>query len=224
MTKKSIGLNDLQERKFESLVLDEPWRDHLGPDLVKRFDMCVTGDSGHGKTTYVLQLMKELCQHGRGYYNSVEQGFSATLQTNIKLIDLSSIRGKIMFGDRLTYEELKAKLKNKYFRCNYLVIDSIDYMGLTFDQFQELKAIKPKTLSIILICWSNGTEKPKDTQAQAINYACDIKVHVKNFVAHARSRFGAIKPHMIYEAGFKASRKKKTGNGVMSLFENGGEL
>jgi len=200
--KSSLGIKDFLEKKFEPLQLSPAWMDLLGEDLVKRFDVCVVGDSGHGKTTFVLQLVKELSKVGRVFYNSYEQGLSASLQTNVKLVDLSGCAGRIMFGNKLKYEELKKKFLNKYFRCNYLVIDSQDWMNFTEEQFKELQMLKPKTLSIIVICWCKaGSESPKNSNAQAIQYACDVKITVEDFVAYSRSRFGATKPYVVWRDG-----------------------
>lgn len=207
--KRTIGIKSLSERKFESIDLPPEWMVHLGEDIVKRFDLCVTGDAGHGKSTYVLKLCKVLSRFGKVFYNSAEQGFSQTLKTNIKIVDLTAQSGRIMFGDRLSFEELKAKLKTKTFHCSYLVIDSRDYMSLTFKQFQELKELRPKTMGIIVVCWSNGGSRPTSTDGGAIHYACDIKVHVEDFAAYASTRFGASEPYVIYDKGHKDAMLRK---------------
>lgn len=208
--RNSFSIGEFMEKKFDPIQLAPDWMALLGEDLVKRFDVCVTGDSANGKTTFVLQLVKELSKIGYVFYNSYEQGLSASLQTNIKLVDLTTCKGKVFFGNKLSFEDLKKKFQNKYFRCNYLVIDSQDWMNFTEEQYRELQSMKPKTLSIITICWAKpGIATPRNTHAQAIHYAADCKIHVQDFVAYCRGRFGASKPFVIWEEGHLNAMKKK---------------
>lgn len=210
MAKKVIGISEFNNRKYADIDLSPEWRDHLGPDTTKKFSMCITGNSGNGKTTYMLMLVKELAKFGRVFINSAEQGFNRTLQTNIGIVGMDECRGKVMFGDNLTFDELMAKLTNKYFRVNYLVIDSVDYMKLTFEQYQQLGTAKKKGLSVIVVCWSKGnSETPQDSHAAKMEYASDVKVYVMDFVAYARSRFGGDKPFMIYKKGHLAAITRK---------------
>jgi len=210
-TKKSIGIKDLMERKYVPGVLPEIWMDHLGHTLTKKFQMTVTGDSSQGKTMYVMLLMKVIAEHlGRVSYNSVEQGFSKTLQNNVMLADLTSLAGKVQFHDHLSFDQMKEKLLNKHFRCNYWITDSQDFMEYTFKQYKEIKEMpKRKHLSQITICQSDGGPKPKSTDGKAIRFDADLKVHVKDFVAYNRGRFGETKPFIIWKEGHIKAMKEQ---------------
>ena len=221
--KTTIGITDLLKKKYAPGILPDAWLHHLGEDLTKRFTMTITGDSGHGKTIYALMLMKVLGQHiGKAFYNSVEQGFSKTLQSNAKLARLYEVAGKVAFGDHLTHEEMMKKLDNKHFRCTYLFTDSRDFMKLTFEQYKQYKQHpRRKHLGIITICQSDGSDQPKSTDGKQIKFDADIKVHVQDFVAYSTSRFGDTKPFVIWEKGHRARMKKL---GKASPVFDGGEL
>ena len=85
-----------------------------------------------------------------------------------------------------------------------IILDSHDYMHLTFDQFKQLHE-KFKNKSIIIVCWDD----PWDAHAKKIKYLCDIKVKVHNFRAKIVSRFGGNKPYTIWKNSHNANYDEK---------------
>lgn len=202
---KIIGIKKLQERKYVEIDTDSVWREHWGQDVVKTFHMTITGDSAQGKTMYMLYTAKELSKFGRVLINSVEQGFRKTFQHNVAIAQLPA-NGRIMIGDNLTFDEMMHQLTSKYSRYNYLIIDSRDFMELTFAQYKSIRSLKKKALGIITVNHGdgdlkNGIIKPNSPEGKKIRYDADIKVSVSNFIAHSRGRFGETKPFVIWEQG-----------------------
>lgn len=82
--------------------------------------------------------------------------------------------------------------KNKF-----VVIDSRDFINLTCVQFKKLKLMFPRK-SFIIICWESAN-KPAGKFAKDIEFIVDIVVHVRNFKAYPRSRFGGSKEYTIWD-------------------------
>ena len=57
----------------------------------------IWGKSGSGKSSFVMQLCKELCRHYKGIYNSLEEGISLTLQNNIRTNHMSEVNSRLAF-------------------------------------------------------------------------------------------------------------------------------
>ena len=69
---RAYTYEDLARKKYKTLPLKGGWKEHLG-EIERAGSILIYGDSGHGKTTYALQLMRELCQGEKVLYNSMEE-------------------------------------------------------------------------------------------------------------------------------------------------------
>lgn len=193
---RNYGVNDIEQWKFNDIEMPKEWHDHLG-DLAEGFRMLIHGKSGHGKTEYVMRLAKVLAMHyGKVNHNNVEQGRSKTLQAAFIRNNMKEIPpGKWTLCDKSQrvfetwFKRLRARNSGRV-----IILDSLDYMHMTFDQFKLLhETFKHK--SIVIVCWDD----PFDTNAKKIKYLCDIKVKVHNFRAKIVSRFGGNKPYVIWK-------------------------
>ena len=195
---RNYSLTDVANWKFNEVDMPTEWKNHLG-ELTENFRMLIQGPSGHGKTEYVIQLGKMLAKHyGKVKLNNVEQGKSATLQHAILRNDMDDVKGKFMI-DGPANREFESWFKDLQRKGSgrVIVLDSLDYMKLTLDQFKRLHE-RFKNKSFIIICW----DEPFDPQAKKIKYMCDIKVEVSEYRAKIRSRFGGNKTHIIWQEGY----------------------
>src|SRR5690606_29561073 len=103
---KTISIDALTNRKYPTYDLSREWVSVIGlPE--KNFKILLFGHSGSGKTTFALQLCKELSHHGKVYYNSIEQGEGKSLQDAVKLVDFSDAnKNNIKFGDKDSFIEM----------------------------------------------------------------------------------------------------------------------
>ena len=51
----------------------------------------IWGNSGNGKSSFVMQLCKELCKFGRVAYDSLEEGDSLSMQNSLKRFGMSMV-------------------------------------------------------------------------------------------------------------------------------------
>lgn len=202
---KSIGVNDLLGAKFKTWDFEGEWLESFGePEY--NFSMHIYGYKKQGKTELAMRLAKYLTRFGKVYYNSFEQGKSKSLQDAAKRNNIGEVSGKLVFGNRDSYQDMFNKLKNGNHR--FCIIDSRDYIDLTFEQWKELTEAFPRK-SFILLGWEKSG-KPDGDHARKISHTVDIIVHVKNFVATPFSRFGGNEPLVIWE--------KKSKNNTPTLF------
>jgi hypothetical protein len=203
---RAISIKEFIDKTFIIFPFTDKWKEHIGmPE--RNFKAIIFGSPGNGKTDYAIKLSKYLAELGsKVYYNSFEEGISCTLQQAIIRNDLIDVQGKISFGDKETLDEMIVRLKRKG-SANVVVIDSRDYMNLTTEQFKRLVGLFPRK-AFILLCWSSAN-KPKGEYAKAIEYMCDIKIRVHNFVSYPRSRFGGNEKFIIWNKNAQKGEQLK---------------
>lgn len=193
----TTGINDFLNKSYKELDFDGEWLASFGKPE-KNFKCIVYGDSGNGKTEFVVKLTKYLARFTKVYYNSHEQKFSKSLRDALVRNNLREVNGKVIFADGESMEVMMDRL-GKRNSPGAIVIDSRDYMNLTIDQFKLLIESYPHKCFIV-ISWASG-KKPRGTHAEGIEYMCDVKILVKNFTAHMRSRFGGNQNFIIWDKG-----------------------
>lgn len=191
---KAIGINQFLERKFITYPFEGQWYNHIG-EPEKNFVALVHGFSGNGKTDYCVKLAKYLAQFTSVEYYSYEEGISKTLQEAIRRNDMHEVSGKVMFIEKCSFQDMVDRL-GKARSAQVIIIDSLDYMNLTTEQFKRLRKLFPRK-SFIIICWERAGE-PKSQYGKDIKYMADIKVRVFRFKAYAISRFGGFENFTIW--------------------------
>jgi hypothetical protein len=183
-----------KNKVFKTYDFEGPWRASFG-EPEQNFSAIVYGDSGNGKTDFVVQLAKYLANFGKVYYNSFEEGESLTLQQAFNRHDMWSMEGKVLLGDREDFDLVMRRMSRKR-APRFCIIDSLDYMRLTVDQYKRFVNELPHK-SIIIISWSAG-KNPKSQAAKDIEYMVDVKVRVHEYKAYMRCRFGGNEPFIIW--------------------------
>jgi KaiC/GvpD/RAD55 family RecA-like ATPase len=184
--KRAYGVNDLLNKNFVTYEFDGKWADSFGQPE-RNFRMMLYGDSGNGKTEFVVQFTKYLAGFGKVYLNSFEQGMSQSLKDAFQRNKMWEVAGNVIIGDQDTFEDLHRRMGSRN-SPKFCIIDSIDYMDLTKEQYQQLVADYPHK-SFVMTSWAAG-RKPKTQAAKDINYMADIKCRVHDFKVYPRCRFG----------------------------------
>lgn len=199
--KNAISIDKLLKKKFIEIPLTGRFRELLGrPEASGTW--FIKGDSGHGKTTFILQLIKVLSMFGKVLYNSLEEGARLSMQEAVKEQNFSKDEKKaINFLHREPIDVMRARLK-KSRGIKFVVIDSIQYAFMTLREYKEMQEENPKVLFII----NSHVEGKKAVGALArrIEYDADQKIDVEGFKAFSRSRAsrGIItKPYTIWQKG-----------------------
>lgn len=194
-SRKYISGSELLSMKFTPLGITEEWRQHFG-DVELGATIFVWGDTRQGKTRYILKLAKMLALQGnRTLYMSFEEGPSASLQRAVKEVDARDISKLVYAPVGMTIDDLDEDL-NRRNAPSVVVIDSLQYCGMTYDRYKEIRAAHRKT-TFVISSHADGAD-PRGTAAISIKYDAGVKVFVKNYIANAGSRYGGGEPFEIW--------------------------
>lgn len=171
--------------KSQSIALDGEWGQCLG--TIDRHGVAlVWGASGSGKTSGVMMLAKELCKHGKVLWLSLEMGFSLSFRNALKRHGMADCGCRLQLLEKCSLEELKERLGKKA-SPEFVVIDSLQYLGINYREYKALKEQFPGKL-FIFISHAKGPQ-PSGRTAESILYDADIKVFVEGGKATTRGRF-----------------------------------
>jgi KaiC/GvpD/RAD55 family RecA-like ATPase len=201
---RAISLDELERTKFKEFDWDGPWLEFFG-DIEFAGTMLAWGESGNGKTSLALQLCRYLAERGiRTAYDSLEQGRSKSMQKQVRLAGLTSSnipRGKFKLLDKEPIEDLKERLRKRR-SPEFVVIDSLQYSGMKYRDYQILKDEFSSTKLIMILSHADG-KKPYGRVANSIRYDADTKIRIEGYRAFTLSRMGGGKPFTIWEEGAK---------------------
>ncbi len=194
---RAISVTELTATNFKSIPFEGHWQKSIGkPQLTGSW--LVWGDSGNGKTRFVLQLCKYLTNFGRVAYNSLEEGASESMKTAFIETGMLQVKKKIVLLDKESIADLKKRLK-RHKSPDVIVIDSIQYTGMNYKQYIELKEMFPKKL-FILISHAEG-KLPSGRVAKSIRFDAFVKIRVEGYKAFFVSRYGGGHPYTIWKQG-----------------------
>ena len=145
----------------------------------------IWGNSGNGKTSFTMQLARELTKFGKVAYNALEEGTSKTVQDAIERFDLHELDKKLQFIceplDMLT-ERLKKRRS-----ADFVIVDSFQYAQLTYKQYITFKEANANKL-IIFVSHADG-KQPSGRSAKSVMYDASLKVFVQGHRARSKGRY-----------------------------------
>ncbi len=156
----------------------------------------IWGGSGSGKTTFVMMLCKYLTKFGRVAYNSMEEGDSESIKLAFLRVDMKAVRKRIIFLPNEPMDELKDRLR-KHKAPEIIVLDSIQYSGMSYKDYKDLRNEFPNTLFLI-ISHAEGKE-PSGKVAKSIRYDAFVKIRVDGYRAFVTSRYGGGVPFDVWK-------------------------
>lgn len=206
---KVLSYKQLMKKNYKIMEdVPDKFRDSFG-EVVGNFKMLVWGDSGNGKSNLIFQLIQVLIKHGKVMYLSLEEGHEVTTQRKVAEYFNEEDNSNLRFADHtMVYDELCKVLKKRN-SPKFLVIDSVQYWNISYEDYKALKRQFP-TKGFIFISHANG--KAVDGKVAAkIKYDAGIKVWVEGYVGFIKtSRYGGKKkPYVIWEEGAKHHYGKK---------------
>lgn len=194
MAKKALGVKELLTLRPAVYQFTGKWQRSIGIPA-HACSILVWGDSGNGKTGFVLQLAKYYATFTSVVYDSLEEGHSKTIQDAYKLLNMMEVDGKLLMLDKEPIPDLRKRLASQRSPA-VVVIDSVQYSDMTYDDYRSLRAAFPRK-TFILISHADG-KTPYGAVAKSIMYNADIKVHVQGFRAFIRTRFGGGRPYDVW--------------------------
>lgn len=204
---RAYSYEDIERIKFKTIKTDSEWKEHLGEPQLGNSHWLVYGDSGQGKTSYVLQAVKQICLNTQKvHYNTSEEGLKKGFQMALKRNNMKGVPGFNYHKENIP--QLTARLSRQR-QPKIVVIDSVQYFFRKkrsehyydfISQFQDTTFI-----------WISGAEgkKPKGQIAADIYYDADIVVSVTDYQAVIeKNRFEAYEPRVIWQEGYNKRQVK----------------
>jgi len=186
---------DIQSRRYRRAGLSAEWQAHLGdPEMGQT--IIVWGLSGSGKSFYTMKLSKAFAEAGhKVLYWPLEEGPSMSYLNKLQVCGMSDVSRRFLTArNRFSIDALDAFLKERN-APDVVAIDSLQYSGLRYDDYREIRHNWPRT-TLIFVSHADGAE-PRGSTASDIRYDASIKVRVVAKVAKAESRFGGREQYII---------------------------
>lgn len=204
MKRRAISPQRMKAKKVERIPLTADFKRLIGnPEC--RGSWFLMGDSGMGKTTFLMQLAKELAKHFKVDYNSLEEedrGSMQALMNECKMHECK--RGSFMLLNGWPMEEVRQRLDKKR-SARIVIFDSVQYLKLTIPEYKQLLADYENKL-FIFNSHADG-KKAVGALAKKIRFDADVKLYAEGYKVSSRSRMNRGKlpdEYVVWEEGARA--------------------
>lgn len=183
--KRAYSPKEIQLMNIPSFPFTGEWEAAFGtPDRTGTW--IIWGNSGNGKSSFVMQLAKYLCSFGKVVYNSLEESTGLSLKNSLMRHNMNEVNRRFSILDRESIEDLIIRLSKRR-SPDIIIIDSFQYSGLNYNSYKALKEQFPKKL-FIYISHAEGNN-PEGRAAKKVAYDADVKIMVQGFRAICKGRF-----------------------------------
>jgi hypothetical protein len=184
MAKRVYTPKDIESKKYECFDWDGEWLSAFGnPAMNSRW--FVLGPSASGKSSFVMQLAKKLCEYGSTLYMSYEEGVGMEFQRRLKLMKMNEVQGRFIVSPDDTYKELVERL-GKPKSPRFVVVDSFQVSEWSYEQALELMKRYPQKGFVFISQEDKG--QPIGRAAIRLRYIADMKIRVAGYKAYCQGR------------------------------------
>ena len=182
--KRSYTPRDIAAKRWVTLPWGEKWSKPFG-EPADNASWFISGASASGKSSFVMQLGKELCKYGLVLYLSYEEGVNQSFQRRMGYLKMDEVQGRFRVVTEDSYEELVARLR-KPKSPKFVIVDSFQVSGWTYAQTLELIRRFPRKCFIFIS--QEKKSAPMGSDAIRLRYICDMKVRVMGYKAYCQGR------------------------------------
>ena len=194
---RALSVSDVYMLERATYRLSERWHEAFG-EIDRTGVWLIWGKSGSGKTSFVLDLCKELARFGRVAYDSLEEGDSLTMKNAFIRAGMMDVARRVVLLNRESMADLHERLSRPK-SPDIVVIDSFQYTRMRYAEYQRFKEAHADKL-IIFVSHATG-DKPKGQAADAVMYDATQKILVKGYVAISKGRFKPGGRYVIWDEG-----------------------
>lgn len=195
--KRALSVADIEAFNPHVLKFEGKWKEAIGePELTGAW--IIWGNSVNGKTRFALQLAKYLANFKRVAYDSLEEGLSESIKKAINGVGMKEVARKFILLDKEPIEELKERLRKRK-SPDVVIIDSLQYTGLTYSDYKSLRD-EFRAKLFIFISHAEGRE-PRGNVGKSVKYDANVKIYVEGYKAMPQSRYGGNKELIVWEKG-----------------------
>lgn len=183
---RAYSPKEIENLNIPELPFDGEWKAAFGrPSRYERW--FVDGESTSGKSTFVMLLSKKLCEYGKVDYVSLEEGANLSFKKRVKRLQMKEKAGKFKVITNITMEELAERLA-KPKSANFIVIDSVQYTGMTFPKIKAILLDRFPRKSFIFVS-QNYKGRPKGKPANDLKFDAGVKISTIGFRAYCHGRY-----------------------------------
>lgn len=185
--KRAYSPEELYRLKRPKMAFTGQWKTAFGCPPPTGF-WIIWGNSGNGKSSFVMQLAKYLCRFGKVFFNSVEEDTTASFIDNVRRCCMEEVGDRFKTA-KLTLEELEARMNDPRKEDIY-IIDSFQAFKLKTEGPQGYEGLcerHPDKL-IIFVSRADGN-RPMGRPAVNCAWDASVKIRVEGFKAYCKGRF-----------------------------------
>lgn len=182
--KRSYTPRDIAAKRWVTLPWGEKWSKPFG-EPADNASWFISGASASDKSSFVMQLGKELCKYGLVLYLSYEEGVNQSFQRRMDYLKMDEVQGRFRVVTDDTYEELVARLR-KPKSPKFVIVDSFQVSEWSYAQALEL--IRRFRRKCFIFISQEKKSAPMGSDAIRLRYICDMKVRVMGYKAYCQGR------------------------------------
>ena len=186
--KRAYSPKEIAAKKWVTLPWGEKWSKPFG-EPADNASWFISGASASGKSSFVMQLAKELCKYGPVLYLSYEEGVNQSFQRRMDYLGMDEVQGRFRVVTDDSYDELVERLR-KPKSPKFVIVDSfqvaVDDAGFSYEKAVELMKRFPKKCFIYIS--QEDKSQPTGKPARRLRYICDMKVRVMGYKAYCMGR------------------------------------
>ena len=115
---RALTVSEVLGRKREVFPFEGAWASAFGqPERTGVW--FIWGNSGNGKSSFLMQLCKELCRYDRVLYDSMEEGASLTMRQSLVRHGMGEAGRRFSLLDDEDIEELMGQDEGINITCNF---------------------------------------------------------------------------------------------------------
>lgn len=186
MTKQIRAYNprEVSQKKYEVIKWDGQWRESFGRPAMNE-TWFISGASAQGKSSFVMQLAKKLCEYGKTLYVSAEEGIRQSFQRRLEMFEMNSVGRKLSIIEDPDINLLKERL-SKPKSPRFVIIDSFQMANWTYQDAMEL--IEKFNKKSFIFISQEYKSRPMGADAVRLRYAAGVKIRVSGFMALCSGR------------------------------------
>ncbi len=182
---RAYSPTDILKMHIPSFAFTGDWEASLGHPA-KCGVWIIWGRPGNGKTSFVMQLSKYLCRFDKVIYDSLEEGTGLSVQKSMLRHGMNEVSRRFILLDREPLDQLGERLAKRK-SPGIIIVDSLQYSGLTYTTYKRLKEDFPNKL-FVFVSHAEGA-RPAGRVGRSVEYDADIKILVEGFRASCKSRY-----------------------------------
>lgn len=185
--KRAYSPTEVQQMNIPCFPFEGEWEAAFGrPGRTGTW--IIWGESGNGKSAFVMKLAKYLCRWCTVAYDSLEEGTGLSFQNTLNRERMDEVNRRFKILDGEPVDDLSERLSKRR-SPDAVIIDSFQYTGLTYASYKALKE-KHRNKLLIFVSHCEG-QNPEGRAAKKVAYDADMKIFIKGFRAMCKGRFKA---------------------------------